>query len=68
MILTTRELLQLTKGDAVTETNTNYYVNLEDGAQYKPSHHTTHRTKRNTETARKFNRSFVNANPPRPIR
>jgi len=45
MILTSRELLQLTKPrkllceTQVTETCTNYYANLEDGVQYKPRHH-----------------------------
>lgn len=59
MILTQRELLRLsTKGE--TKTNTNYYVNLEDGVQYKPQHHTTHLTKRNSETAKKHTRRFSN--------
>lgn len=49
MVLTTRELLQLTKRESLlseiqtTETCTNYYVELEDGEMYKPRHHTTHR-------------------------
>jgi len=75
MILTTRELLQLTTPRFAesqgTKTNTNYFANLEDGGAYHPRHHTTHKTKRNTETARKYDRRFQNyaqANPPRPIR
>lgn len=49
MILTTRELLQLTKPrkllneEQTTETCTNYYADLEDGQKYKPRHHTTDR-------------------------
>ena len=58
MILTARELMQLNAKE--TNTNTNYYVNLEDGVQYKPQHHTTHLTKRNSETAKKHTRRFSN--------
>jgi hypothetical protein len=58
MILTARELMQLNAKE--TKTNTNYYVNLEDGVQYKPQHHTTHLTKRDSETAKKHNRRFSN--------
>jgi hypothetical protein len=49
MILTWRENLQLTKPRKLmqetqsTETCTNYYAGLEDGIQYKPRRHTTHR-------------------------
>ena len=58
MILTVRELMQLNAKE--TKTNTNYYVNLEDGVQYKPQHHTTHLTKRDSETAKKHTRRFAN--------
>jgi len=49
MILTSRELLQLTTVRKIesegTVTNTNYFSQLEDGDRYKARHHTTHKTK-----------------------
>lgn len=76
MILTTRELLQLTTprfaDSQGTQTNTNYFANLEDGGAYFPRKHTTHKTQRNIEKVRKNNDrrflSYAQDNPPRPIR
>ena len=65
MILTTRELLQLTKPrkllceTQVTETCTNYYANLEDGVQYKPRHHIEEKEQRSKA------RSRTNGFPPK---
>jgi hypothetical protein len=64
MILTTRELLQLTKPRKLlqekgfTETCTNYYAGLEDGQQYKPRHHTTDRESYRKAMARRNGRNF----------
>jgi len=64
MILTNRELLQLTKPRKLlqekdfTETCTNYYAGLEDGQQYKPRHHTTHRESYRKAMARRNGRNF----------
>jgi len=64
MILTTRELLQLTKPRKLlseiqtTETCTNYYAGLEDGIQYKPRHHTTHSEAYRKAMARTNGRNF----------
>jgi hypothetical protein len=58
MILTSRELLQLSKPrkllceTQVTETCTNYYANLEDGAQYKPRHHIEEKEQRSKARSR----------------
>ena len=65
MILTTRELLQLTKPRKLlqekgfTETCTNYYAGLEDGIQYKPRHHTTHRESYRKAMARTNGRNNI---------
>lgn len=64
MILTNRELLQLTKPRKLlqekgfTETCTNYYAGLEDGIQYKPKHHTTHREVYRKAMSRRNGRNF----------
>lgn len=64
MILTTRELLQLTKPRKllderqITKTCTNYYAGLEDGQQYKPRHHTTGREAYRKAMARRNGRNF----------
>jgi len=64
MILTTRELKQLTKPRKLlqekgfTETCTNYYAGLEDGQQYKPRHHTTGREAYRKAMARRNGRNF----------
>mgnify|MGYP001273884830 CR=1 FL=1 len=64
MILTTRELLQLSKRGKLlseiqtTETCTNYYAELEDGVQYKPRHHTTHAEAYRKAMARRNGRNF----------
>jgi len=67
MILTTRELLQLSKPrkllceTQVTETSTNYYANLEDGVQYKPRHHIGEKEQR--EKARSRTNGFSSSTP-----
>lgn len=65
MILTDRELLQLTKPRKllderqITKTCTNYYAGLEDGIQYKPRHHTTHRESYRKAMARTNGRNNI---------
>lgn len=64
MILTARELKQLTQPRKLdqeksnTKTCTNYYANLEDGIQYKPKHHIGEKEIRSKARAKNNGRKF----------